>query len=168
VVITGLEEDTYQLVFYLCTDVENDSYPMSNCTYTASTRVDTEITSVDDPIYSVYAVINLDDEFDQDDSRVIDSETGATLEFIVSYAVENTPVEGDKLTVTIQRKVDDEYVDIEDWVTSGIAEIELSLEKTEDKQTVTVTVPTGLEAGTYRINFNLDYQTYPFNIIVTD
>lgn len=80
------------------------------------------------------------DAFEQDDSRVVDSDTGAELTFDVMYAVENTQMD-ENGNVTADAK-------------------------TTDSQEITVTVPSGLDSGAYRINFNLDYQTYPFNIIV--
>ncbi|MFI3141217.1 MAG: leucine-rich repeat protein [Clostridia bacterium] len=155
--ITGMPADTYNMTFSLCTDAVVKAYPMADVNDEESVSISTISKS-----YSIKAELadNLYDNY-----RLIDGDDGEELEFTVSYYANYAG----KITVDVQKKedigvyVDMVYDGIDTWVnTAGI-----SVSKTDEGQTtIYVTVPSGTEAGTYRINFNLGDATYAYNIIV--
>ncbi|MCD2493250.1 hypothetical protein LQE92_11530 [Lacrimispora sp. NSJ-141] len=91
------------------------------------------------------------------------TEAGKTLSFSAEYMVSGT--DNAALTVGIQKKNGGTYEEAGEaagWVITGAGETSGIF----GTQSILITVPMNVEAGTYRINFVLGNQTIPYNIIV--
>lgn len=100
-------------------------------------------------------------------SRVVSAATDTQLTFNAAYTLANTePGQPDlRIEVTVERKQGSAYEKLDqDWTVSGNSEIAVA--DGSASQTIIVTVPAGLSAGTYRLNFSFAGQMTPFNLIV--
>lgn len=83
---------------------------------------------------------------------------GDKLEFKADYAPPGT--DAGKIDVSEQKKTSGTYSDITEWEVTGNTVL------TGGTAAIEVTVPQGIEAGTYRILFTLGEQQVPYNVIV--
>lgn len=105
------------------------------------------------PVYSLRA--------DLADGQSRNVHAGEAVDFIVQYASENGSAS--VVGVEVQKKNGQKYEDLSSgWTVAGN-----NVSGASGQQTVTVTVPDGTTAGTYRLNFKFGDQTVPYNIIIS-
>lgn len=101
------------------------------------------------------------------ESRVVSPGTQRT--FHVDYNIYHTN-ESATIGIKVQKKENDSYTDISDksdnWSVSGNQAIQPSGGSASGWQPIEVIVPSGTEAGTYRLVFTLGDRTAVYNIIV--
>lgn len=106
----------------------------------------------DNPAYSLKVEL-------EGDSRIV--EKGSQPKFIAHYSIPTGEINS-RIGVIIQKKTEDKYEDITAWNISG----NTKLSGGESSQKITVSVPSDVEAGTYRLVFTLGDQRVPYNMIV--
>lgn len=87
-------------------------------------------------------------------------EPGSSLSFTASYAASANGT----ISVSAQKKTNGGYEGIGAWQVSGND----ALAAGSGTQTIAVTVPSGLDPGTYRLLFKLGDQEVPYNLIVSE
>ena len=98
---------------------------------------------------------------DAESSRIVSA--GDALTFAVGYSVQNAGAGSPAVAVSVQKKTDGGYEGADDWTVSGNE----ALGAGSGTQTGSVTVPSELAPGTYRLLFTLGDQTAPYNLIVS-
>lgn len=118
----------------------------------ASTSADYQVKA--NPSYEIkVAAVN--------DNRI--AEKGATLDFSIDYSVANIGEETTKIKVGVEQKMPDQSYEMSKaWEVTGNEGIG---DGTENR-IITVTIPSDLAPGTYRLLFTLGDQEVPYNIIV--
>ena len=99
-------------------------------------------------------------ELEETADRVVAAQQIIT--FTASYSLQNTDSSPQKINVSTLKKEKGDYNNAEDWPVEGNTDI------TDEKgtQTITVTVPENITAGTYRLYFIFGDQKVPYNLIV--
>lgn len=96
----------------------------------------------------------------QGEDRIV--EKGGEYTFTVTYEIPASEINKHSIGVSVQKKASGTYTGISNWTVSGNTQISAQ----NSQQNIQVSIPSEMDAGTYRLIFDLEGQKVPYNIIV--
>lgn len=96
----------------------------------------------------------------QGENRIV--EKGRVYTFTVDYEIPASEINKHSIGVSVQKKASGTYTGISNWPVSGNTQISAQ----NSQQNIQVSIPSEMDAGTYRLIFDLEGQKVPYNIIV--